>query len=335
MNDSKRISTRVAMTAVTAIAAAAALFAVFAATGEPPPPGPASEAAPERGKSAAPGWRWESYGGVEAQVPETWGYGGSDWPPCMDRSDDQKHGYVGRPGGAIPAIGCTGPSVPPLDKRIPYLWFRASAEPGVRTHDAGWVEETRTVRGLALTVFSDDAALRTRILDSAGPASDGCPAEHAVATNPDARPDPGPGGPDAGPGGVAEMGPVESITVCRYALGEDNRPAASRVLSSSHLSGADAQAVVRAILAAPEGGGPNEPGNCAPEASLGDEALLLLVRDGTHTQEVVVRYSGCDGHGIDDGHTHRSLTAEALIPLLTGPHQPDHLIGPVASLVWH
>ena len=314
------------MTAVAAVAAAAAVFAVFAATGAPPPSDPAS-AAPEREKPAAPGWRWESYGGVEVQVPDKWGYGGTAWPPCMDLSDEQQHGYVGRPGGAIPAIGCTGPSVPPLDKRAPYLWFRPSAEPGVQEHDAGWVEETRTVHGLALTVFSDDAALRTRILDSAGPASDGCPAEHAVATNPGTRPDPG-------PGGVAAMGPVESITICRYALGEDKRPAASRVLSSSHLSGGDAQAVVRAILAAPEGGGPNEPGSCAPEASDGDEALLLMVRDGTRTQEVVVHYSGCDRHGIDDGRTHRSLTADTLTPLLAGPHQPGHLIGPVAQLVW-
>jgi hypothetical protein len=300
------------VSAVAAVAVAATLFVVFAATGTPPAPGPA--------EPPAAGWRWESYGGVEVQVPDDWGHGTTGTPPCLD-SAEPKQPYVGRP-GPVALIACGGPSVPPLDKRAAYLWFDSRAETGVQTHDGGWVEETRVVGDVALTVFSNDDAVRTRILDSARTAkNDGCPAEHAVTTGPEARPDPG-------AGGLTAMGFVESITLCRYAL-ED-----SRVLSSSQLVGPDAQAVAQAILAAPEGDGPNSPENCAPEVMYGDEVLLLTARDTTRTQEVFVRYSGCDGHGIDDGHTHRRLTADVLKPLLSGPHAPSSLNGEVAELVW-
>jgi len=91
---------------------------------------------------------------------------------------------------------------------------------------------------------------------------------------------------------------------------------------------------VRAIQAAPEGSGPNEPENCLPEVAAGHEVLLLLVRDNVRGQEVVVRYSGCDHHGVDDGHTHRRLTADVLRPLLSGPHMPTVLNGAVADLIW-
>lgn len=106
------------------------------------------------------------------------------------------------------------------------------------------------------------------------------------------------------------------------------------MLSRSQLIGEQARAVVRAILAAPAGEGPNEPGNRLPEYAHGDQVLLLTVSDGTRTQEVFVRYSGSLGNGIDDGHTHRRLTTETLTPLLSGPHQPTLLQGSVGDLVW-
>jgi hypothetical protein len=66
----------------------------------------------------------------------------------------------------------------------------------------------------------------------------------------------------------------------------------------------------------------------------GDQALVLRVRGNDGEQEVFVRYSGCDGHGFDDGHTRRLLTGAALRPLLAGPHRPATLNGSVAELVW-
>lgn len=312
---------RVVMTAV------ATLLVVFATTGSAPGPGGGAVAGP--GEPAAPGWRWESYNGVVVQVPDDWGYGRTGASPCLDDRVNQPGrdyvGYVGRP-GPVPAIACTATAKDPLSKRSAYLWFDSQVEAGVQARGGGWVEESRIVGGLALTVFSDDAALRTRILDSARPASsgagDGCPVEHAISTGPDARPAPA-------PGGLATMGPVESISLCRYSLENDQQ------LSSSQLFDEHARAVARAILAAPAGDGPNAPDSCLPEIAHGDEVLLLIVRDSTSTQEVFVRYSGCDGHGIDDGHTHHRLTTETLTPLLSGPHQPDVLNGAVAELLSH
>lgn len=310
---------------LSAIAAVATLFLVFATTGSEPETG---GAAARPAQPASPGWRWESYDGVVVQVPADWGYGRTGVSPCLagkvSRPKDGYVGYVGRP-GPVPAIACSASYAPAPDKRSPYLWFDSQTRAGVQERGGGWVAQTRVVGGLALTVFTDDAAVREHILDSARPAArgvgDGCPAEHASTGKPGARP-------DAGPGGLAAMGPIESISLCRYAVGDDRK-----LLSSSQLSGEHARAVVRAILAAPAGAGPDEPGNCAPEAAHGTEALLLLVRDNTRTQQVFVRYSGCTGHGIDDGHLQRRLTGEALTPLLSGPHRPDVLNGAVAELL--
>jgi hypothetical protein len=315
-----RISKRVVMVGLAALAVAATLVVVVATTGQPGGPGPAE------------GWRWESYGGVSVQVPAHWGYGTTGTPPCGNRGDGEPRPYVGRP-GVVALVACPGLSVPALADRADYLWFDSRAEPGVREHGSGWVEETRVVAGVSLTVLSDDAALRARIFDSASPATGspgpggGCPADHPVTTARDARPDPG-------PGGLGTVGPAASITLCRYAIGRLPQSLGSPVLSASELTGTEATAVVRAILAAPEGGGPNEPDNCLPEVAHGGEMLVLTVRGGSRTQEVFVRYSGCDGHGIDDGRTLRRLTADALKPLLSGPHLPTALNGAVAELVW-
>lgn len=311
-----------------AVAAATTLVVVFATTGEP---SESREPAAGYGywEPPAPGWRWESYGGVDLQVPDEWGHGTTGAPPCLSEEDIPGPGYVGRP-GAVPSIGCPEP-VAPLDRRTPYLWFDSRAEPAVHEYDARWVAETRVVEGLALTVLTDDDVLRARILDSARPSAEGpgrvCPTEHPVLTDPDFRPDPG-------PGGLAALGPAESITVCRYAYGTRTRPTTSPVLSIGRLTGQTARAAIAAMLAAPAGTGPNKPTDCMPEYARGDEVLLLTAWDGTRAQEVVVRYAGCDAHGLDDGHTHRRLTGEPLRLLLTGPHKPTVLHDDVAALAW-
>ena len=269
-------------------------------------------------------WRWESFGGLAVSVPDDWTYGTTATPPCLYRAEPPPRGYVGRPGPVVD-IACPDP-VPPLDQRSAYLWFDSPTAAGVATHDAGWVEETRVVDGLALTVLSDDDAERARILDSVRPTTGDYPLQHAIIrAGADARPDPG-------PGGLAALGPVESITLCRYALWPT--AAESPMLSTGRLVGEEARAVVRAILAAPPGGGPDRPEDCLPEVALGIEVMLLLVRDGERTQEIFVRYSGCDHHGFDDGHTLRRLTADSLTPLLSGPHEPGVLNGAVGDLVW-
>jgi hypothetical protein len=93
--------------------------------------------------------------------------------------------------------------------------------------------------------------------------------------------------------------------------------------------------LVQAIAAAPAGSGPNTPQNCSPDRAYGEEIIVLIVRDELRIQEVFVRYSGCDGHGLDDGHTRRWLTADVLRPVLAGPHRPLYgLQSAVVDLVW-
>ncbi|MGH3880733.1 MAG: hypothetical protein ACRDSK_27225 [Actinophytocola sp.] len=299
---------------------------MFATTGQPSARVPLDPAAAPV-EPAPAGWRWEVYGGIEVMVPDDWGHGTTGSPPCLaGERDEPRRGYVGRP-GAIPSIACAGPPVPALDKRSPYLWFDSRAGAGKSAHDAGWVEQTREVGGLSLTVLSDDPAVRARILDSARAGRGGCPAEPGVRPRPGTRPDPG-------PGGLAALGPVQSATVCRYTFASEGPANGSLLLSAGPLSEQDARDVVRAILAAPRGSGPNEPRNCMREYAYGDEVLLLLVRDRARTQEVVVRYDACDGHGFDDGHSHRRITADSLAPLLAGPHRPSVMSGAVYDLVW-
>ena len=91
--------------------------------------------------------------------------------------------------------------------------------------------------------------------------------------------------------------------------------------------------LVRAIHAAPEGDGPNSPENCARSVAFGHEAVVLRVETAIGSHEVVVRYSGCDGHGIDDGTTTRTLTSDVLSAVLAGANMPTSLQGDMGELL--
>lgn len=271
--------------------------------------------------AGSPEWRTETYGGVQVEVPGDWGYGNTSWPPCVRQPE---RGYVGRP-GFVPAVAC-GELVPSLGERVPYLWFDSHLEAGIRTHDAGWAEETRTVAGVRMTVLAGDAELRARILDSARPTPD---ATHPITGGgPRLRPDPRPG--------LAGIGAIASVTIRRFALAtRPRRRPENPLLSMTQVTGEVATRLVEMILTAPEGTGPNRPEDCSPQAMYGNEAMVLTVEGAAGTQEVFVRYHGCDGHGFDDGHTRRQLTTEAITPLLSGPHSPTSLNTSVAELIWN
>lgn len=277
------------------------------------------------------GWRWESYRGVQLQVPEDWEYGaqGADWcaaGPEGASPPKPRPGAVGRP-GVVLGILCPAEH-PPLAQREPSVKFYATGKAAVVGLDGGWVEETRELGEAFVTVFSSDENQRELIFGSAevvsGEDAHGCAPDHRAATGRDYRPD---------AGALDDVGNVESISACRYAR-DDQRPPASPILSSSRLTGDDAGRAVDAIRAAPVGTGPNDPGNCAEEVKYGEEILVLVVRGDEGERDVVVRYSGCDGHGIDDGVTQRKLTADVLKPVLGGPNQPTGLSGSVGGLVW-
>jgi hypothetical protein len=260
-------------------------------------------------------WRREIYGGLEAWVPADWGYGNAFQPRRLRRPPGP---FVGRPGG-VPLVFTIYPA--DLAERDSYLWFDTAhfASPGIRSHDGGWVEETREVAGVHVSVLTDDDALRERLLATVRPVVDDtdCPAWHRILDGIAARPDPG-------RSGLAGIGPVESVTVCRYALGRLAQLMINPVMSLSTITGDDATRLIQAIHAAPQGSGPDTPGCPWPDEVHGVEAIVLIVRAGEQTQEVFVRYSGYEGHGFDDGHTRRWLTTDALLALLKGPHWPIH-----------
>lgn len=313
--------------ATVACVAVVAGFVGVAQSGDPTGRDGSDVAEPDRSdEPAVDGWRWESYGGVEVQVPETWGYGTTGTPPCLDVQPAVP--YVGRP-GFVETIGCTQP-LPELGRRVPYLWFDTAEAPGVQTYDAGWATETRNVHYMRITVLTDDADLRQRILDSIRVRehgdSYGCAAEDRVIEGPDVRPIPV-------DGGLETVGDVESISICRYTVsGGVMDPSHGPLLSSSELTGPAARDLVRDLLAAPEGSGPNDPEHCTRAAAYGDEIILLQVRGSAHDQAAYVRYAGCDGHGTDDGVTPHQLTRPVMRALLTGPHRPSTLQGSVADL---
>jgi hypothetical protein len=311
--------------------------------------------------SAAPdGWRWASSRGVEALVPDTWS---DSWTysllsycyasysePVRGRADP----YVGR----AAADSLTNPRqiCPRVDVRTPFVWFDDyRAPPGVREHNYGWVEETRLVAGVKVTVFTNDDGQRRTVMDSLRPAGDtdvyGCPVHHPVAEHPDTRPS---------GGGLATVGDVDAVSVCSYTSeqipGEDRPP----LLASNRLIGTDAKKVVDAILAAPEGSGPNgeweDPVATQAPASVevcrkfrsmdapsepdypdyGYERLLLIVHGSQRDQEVVLRFSGCNHHGTDDGKVERQLTADVAGPLLdidTPTHDYYGLSTPIVDLL--
>ena len=322
-----------------AAAAAGGIVALAAWLASGSPLERSEPAQPPAPTTAPAGWKWESSRGVEGLVPDSWidnfTYG---FRSCLPEDP-----YVGR--AASLSLTEDREICPRIVDRTPLLWFDDyRATPGVREHDHGWVEETKVVAGVKVTVFTDDDDLRHRVMDSLRPVGDtdiyGCPVEHPIAEHPETRPS---------GGGLATVGDVDSISVCSYTSeqmpGEDLPP----LLASSRLTPApDAQQVVKAILAAPEGSGPNgRRGNrpaskgCAdfhpgsfPEGPYGYEKMLLIVHGSQHDQEVVVRFSGCDYHGTDDGQVERQLTADVLRPLLPrdGPNRPYY--GLAAVIPW-
>jgi hypothetical protein len=281
--------------------------------------------------AAHPNWRWETYQGVQVQVPPDWEYGVpyGDW--CVGTwYRENRVGAVGRPGATF-AIACKS-EYPPVNQRENELTFNSSHLVGERGFGGGWVEETRRVNGVYITVFSDDAALRADIFRSAQPIvgtdRHGCPTDHPVLANPDGY------RPDAAQGGLPPVNTVESVSVCRYALATYpamDSAAAFRLLSSSRVAGEEAKKVVGAIQSAPEGDGPNVEN--AGTASDAREIIVLRIDTVGGTREVIVRYSGQTGNGFDDGTTKRALTADALRRILAGPNFPGTFVPPVGELI--
>ncbi|GIE78503.1 hypothetical protein Aph02nite_44530 [Actinoplanes philippinensis] len=280
-----------------ALAAGLSVAACAWAAGEPATgPVPSAAALPA-------GWRWESYGGIEVGVPADFGYdNGSQrlgqWCVGPRPKDADSPPVVGRPGIST-AAGCmesvdvadTGPVVslgPELGEPADGVTRR-----GDRT--------TVRLHGVAVIV-QVGADLREQIVGTVrvveGADHQGCLVRHPITDNPAYRPVRAP----------AE-GAVTSVSACRYSL-----LGSKSIISSLRLDGAAAQRSLDAVRAEPVGGGPDEPRTCTPDVSYGDEVVVLLAGGG----EVVVRYSGCDHRGFDDGRTVRRLGVATAKLFLTG-----------------
>jgi DNA-directed RNA polymerase specialized sigma24 family protein len=301
--------------AAAATASALVLPAGWAlATGDGPPTQREPRAA--LGSALSPAalgsWRWESWGGVQVQVPGDWGHGDlTQWcvsagpsGPAVDRPerrsthapcslyDDARPTYTG---GLLLRRADDGPRLTRADV-APYASVRL-----------------RTVGGVTLTVVDMDPAVGRAILASAdvvGPRdANGCrPRRANRRAAPSAHPSPGEA--------VPRAGAIVAVSVCRYGLRGWQRPT---LLSSRLLSGRPADRVVAELRSAPAEPPSSAPTGCRLPAQ---EFAVLELWTGHGTGgpgSVVVNYDGCRGHGIDDGASVRGLTAPVLAPILVPP----------------
>lgn len=290
-----------------------------ASPGEPgsPEPGPSAVVSTGADPDLPDGWRWESYGGVEVAVPGDWGWDNgtqrlSQW--CVGTTAKP---VVGRPGAATLA-GCPGGTPAPgalVAKTGQVVAFDRTPDPDGTGHEGD--QTVVRLNGVQITVNAP-AELRERIVRTVRRAetdSYGCPATHPIVKDPAQRP--------AKPVGVTSLTDVSSVSACKFQLdygladGDEVSPDL-RLISSLRLDGAAADRAIRAIGQAPLGGGPDHPEECLPEVSRGSELIVLLVTSAAGRTEIVIRYSGCDHNGFDDGIAVRSLTAGAIAPFITG-----------------
>jgi len=295
------------------------------------------EAPARRGPRVAPGsvlspaalggWRWESWGGVQVQVPAGWGQGDlTQW--CV---------RAGPHGPAVDRPELRGPHAPCsayADGRPTYtaglLLRRAEDGPRLSRADVAPSASARirTVGGVTLTVVDMDPAVGSAILASAevvGPRDvNGCtPRRDSTPSAPSARSaNRSPGAP------IPRAGPVVAVSVCRYGLNGWPHPT---LLSSRLLSGGPADRLVAAVRSAPVRAPSSAPGGCRLPAQ---EFAVLELWAGYSTgrpTSVVLNYDGCRGHAIDDGTSVRGLTAPVLAPVLVPPYT-GRLTGDVPHL---
>jgi hypothetical protein len=111
------------------------------------------------------------------------------------------------------------------------------------------------------------------------------------------------------------------VSACKYALRDgfsDTDVTGPTLMSSVRLEGTQARRAIAAVAAAPLGSSPNRPGDCMPQASYGDEAVVLRIASDQGRSEIYLRYSGCDHNGFDDGVNLRALTRDAAAPFVGG-----------------
>lgn len=282
---------------------------------------PEASVSPAASPALPDDWRWESYLGVEVGVPGDWGWGNGSQrigQRCINEKDPKP--IVGR-SGISTLVGCKPakagePDPETLSKNTGWIvsfdsftYPDGSKNPIARGGDRALVRV-----GDVVVVIQAPKALRTKIAATAHEVKTdhaGCPVSDPVSLDPSRRPSPA--------SDVTELRGVTSLSVCKYALAEENgQDEKPSLLASARLDGSDAANVIDQIAKAPEGGGPNSPETCVE--SYGDEIIVLKVTSSRGASVVHVRYSSCDHNGFDDGTAVRTLTRVPVQALIAGPN---------------
>ena len=271
------------------------------------------------------GWRWESYRDVVVAVPSEWIHYTSSsqqitqW--CVARGNQLRAPSVGRPGPST-AAGCTGDKVDGvspgslLKNGGAFVAFAAGAGQTLRTEG----DRTVVVVGDVAVVIQAEEALREQIAATVQQRDradhNGCSLTHPISADPGWRPD---------PFDPAVFTDVTSMTACRYDFlthGNTPTPVGSTALVSSvRVTGERASRTAVAIAESPLGGGPDNASQCAVSAHYGDEAIVVrLERAVGGPVYLVVRFSGCNYNGIDDGTAVHRLTWESAGAFFEGPN---------------
>jgi len=263
----------------------------------------ASSASAEGYRPAPAGWRWETGNGLQALVPDSWGYGVDLTDRCNRSTDPHEPGAVEVP-GVHSLVGCGQPAPPTGYKRFLAFWDVARSQTVGR-----WQTVRRHVPGTAsgvVTVRDDDLVELRRILDSVRPVGvtdhNGCPGTTPALTHGDWRP--------AALTVVAGTTP-DVVSVCRY--GSQDRP--GEVLSfSTVLSPARAGRVHEALWRAPT--------LTLTRAACLDvrfpvPVVLIRERFPQGWRTTVVRLTGCPS-STDDGTARRAVSREVARAALIG-----------------
>ncbi|GAA1967834.1 hypothetical protein GCM10009798_30250 [Nocardioides panacihumi] len=300
---------RSAFLAVAGVAAAVVVVAGGIAVLQRPPDGGKGAASPTPSlnpPSVAPsmpgGYRLELWHDVGVYVPALWGWGsaptsvGGGAPVLCGAGVVQEDGhrvdnptlpYVGRP--VVLSGTCDG-SWAHERPQAAYVWIGGDVPPGSVDLGGGWVRQTVDVGDVAVSVATDDSALRQSILASAHRVTGDC---QPRLDNP-----PVPGGTTA-----ADFIPV-SMTVCAYAASSTKLD--YDLLYEQELTMGPAKYLVDAV----DHARPMGPASCF-SASGGEWALLRLRGNGGSFRDYVVDMS-CPSI-VDPSGTQHVLDQETVI----------------------
>lgn len=284
-------------------------------------------------------WQWVGLHAVEVRAPIGWGFAREVVrPDCINSEDPDDPWAKEVPAApyvtaaalqqASPSIGCTAarPGNPDLafgDLPFP-LWQphvrldvagldtaqRPDRVDGQWTHE-GWRLSRRTFDDVQISVLTapDGPDIAEQVFASARTVDTnhiGC-----ETTSPFDDGFPQPEGNPVPPGTE-----VQAIAVCDYSRIDG----AEGLQGSWRMTGRQARDLTSAILASPEGEGPNEPQNCSPDM-FGDSAVALRFfgSDDTVVADAYVYTQWCFGNGIATSSGSRVLTVENCSPVFSRP----------------